>query len=203
MAFIPMPECAMFEVFLTANGQSMENVYHLQWDAPFDEAALLDAIGTIQAWLSLSWAPIVGAGISCVGIKGTALDDDSAVTATATLGEPITGELAEQLIPMSSNAVISWRTGLRGRSYRGRTYHVGITEPQQEAGELTTTALASITTCYQAFRTAIGATPYSHVIVSRYHNKVARTTGVANLVSGMVVRGALRSQRRRNVGIGA
>lgn len=93
------------------------------------------------------------------------------------------------MIPQGAG-VVTWRTNLRGRSYRGRSFLPWVAEQEQAFGNLSD--VSACQTGWNSFLTSMSATPTNPVVASYKH-------ATYNGVSSFVVRSKLRTQRRRNL----
>lgn len=131
---------------------------------------------------------------------GTAAGYDYAYTAVAG------GTTSTDMLPPQAAAVISWRTALAGRSYRGRTYLPGMVESNQAAGLWTATVItgceAIVTQMLAVFGPSGTDTNWQFCIISRYLNGAKRGTPVGtNVISGLSTT-VVYTQRRRTIGRG-
>lgn len=116
------------------------------------------------------------------------------------------GDTGTDLLPGQNTLVVTWRTGSKGRSYRGRTFLPFFLEGSQAGGAF----LSGYTNAAAGWALALknmygsGGTDgdWRLVIISRYHNKVKRVTPVATQVTDYAVRNTVYSQRRRQLGRG-
>lgn len=113
---------------------------------------------------------------------------------------PGDGTAGEGLPPQCAG-LFSWRTNLRGRSYRGRTYWPFMLEADQNAGTWVSSVLtpaAAIVTNLLAVYGPTGTDPdWQFCVISRQHNGVVRPTpAFTNVVSG-AFRTEVATQRRR------
>jgi hypothetical protein len=94
---------------------------------------------------------------------------------------------------------VSWRTGITGRSFRGRTYHLGLSEAQYVGSTLEVTPAGLILTAYDALLTTINAISGNQMgVLSRYADKAPRVNGLLTPISNVeFVDLVLDSQRRR------
>jgi hypothetical protein len=99
-------------------------------------------------------------------------------------------------------AAISWRTAKRGRSYRGRSFHIGMTSTMVTGSTLTAGTITSLTTAYNALLTAVNASGIALCVVSRFQNHVQLTNGESTPITVATIEGNLDSQRRRLIGRG-
>lgn len=120
---------------------------------------------------------------------------------------PEAGTFAGESLPLQDAVVVTWRTALAGRSYRGRSYISSLAESQQNAG----TIAAAMITNYQSFCSAMyggfvtnaAANNARLVVISRYLNKIERPNPIGTAVFSYAVRPTVYSQRRRQLGAGA
>ena len=107
------------------------------------------------------------------------------------IGTPQLCEGTGDLLP-SSAAVLSFYTGTRGPSGRGRSYIGPIVEGQADQGYLPTGTRTAMNTSWTTFMTALATgSPAVTLVVASYADEVART------VTSGFVREVLGTQRRR------
>lgn len=206
MAFIPVPETAEVTMVYTGpNSNRMVNVYHyvrptLGWDA--------DSLGDLGEAL-LSWENTVAKAqrsnqITCIGVECRDLSvQDSFVVSVAAI-PPIVGTVPSPVLPANVTFAVSFRTPFAGRSFRGRSYWIGLAEGDV-TGDFIATArsqgiLAAVTDLMDTVPTALNA---QLAVVSRFNNGVARSTGIATPVTSIIlVDLRVDTQRRRLVGEG-
>lgn len=105
----------------------------------------------------------------------TPLDGSSSTQQAATTGAKWTGNGgALDFVPALAQ-VVSLRTGLRGRSNRGRVYLPAVTEALQTAGTLNF-SLATQQTAWNTFATAMSVGTAPLVIASYLHATAANVT---------------------------
>jgi hypothetical protein len=122
---------------------------------------------------------------------------------------PIDGDIVDvNPLPPQSAAVISWQTGVKGTvgtfATAGRTYMPGIPQNGQISGFLQ----ATFQTAVDTFATKLWAafiddgTAYQQHIVSLTPGSQPVTVRAVNPVTGWTVNNVVRSQRRREYGVG-
>lgn len=123
-------------------------------------------------------------------------------TFSAVAGSDITGDD----LPPQSSLVVTWRTTLKGRSYRGRTYLPGWKESQQASGtwaaNATTAASDWADEMMRLYDGGAVNPNYQLSVVSRYLNGVKRLTPVATAIVSRSTRSVVYTQRRRTIGVG-
>jgi len=202
MAFQPCPGIAMCEVIFTADSQRMENVFHLVKSGAWSSADLEDAYNAFRDWIDGAWADNAVDNWSCVGFKGTDLTESTGATFEPTFGEAVVGGRSLPGLPTSNTVAISWKTALRGRSYRGRTYHVGLGLDDVSDSALTPTAIAALSVCYSELLAGLISAGMQLCVLSRVNNKAVRAEGIGTPVTSLSIDANLDSQRRRLPGRG-
>lgn len=111
----------------------------------------------------------------------------------------------EQLPPQSA-IVLSWKTALKGRSFRGRTYLPGYGEIDQNAGVLGSSALTAANTIVTQMLAVYGPTGtdanWQFGVISRIAAGVPRITPIFTAVTSGAARSTVFTQRRRTLGVG-
>jgi len=204
MAFVPAPNIIMCEIRGQKDGQLIEN--RIMVDALHDPtpADLQTMVDVLTFWINNTYKTLVPVDVTFTGLKITSLKSINAIQLTT--GLAIVGTIANPSAPNEVSYCISLRTGLSGRSARGRFYWLGL-------------ALASIGTQNRVgapFRTlstaaiqtligAITAANFRWVIVSYRTNKAPRVGGPVYfpVLTATTTSDVVDSQRRRRPGIGA
>lgn len=120
-------------------------------------------------------------------------------------------EAGSEGLPPQNAMVVSLRTGIAGRSYRGRLYLGGFGEASQSNGAFAAGYVSAIQTYLDDLVAALGSggsnTDYEWGIWSRKNG--GEDPGPYNLAAGWtpiteaIVRGSVFTQRRRTLGVGA
>ena len=203
MAFVPLPNTAMLELVYQIDNQYVENTFYYLGDWDDDTQALEDlATNGRQEWVD-NIQPLQSTVVRLVQIKATDMRTEGArgVILAAQPGD--VGTHGSPMLPLNVAAVISLKTILRGRSYRGRVYHPGLCEDQVTNSNIATATAADLTAAYGDFTqisTVVG--PATLAVASRYHNGLPRTQGVLTQVTTVICQSVVGSQRRRLPGRG-
>lgn len=209
MPFIPLPNAARVEMVYDYNGEIVENVFHVLGTVPFDATTLGDVGDVFFNWYenNLQGTQVVGATLEVIKVR--ALDSDTAPGIENTGGLPLSGSLTGDSLPNNSTVVIKWVTGLSGRSFRGRTYHIGLGAGDTvDPNTLSSSAQTALLTAYEALISEIETAGYQLVVASLYHGvdtdgkPIPRTEGIATPIIGARLDLTLDSQRRRLPGRG-
>lgn len=200
--FIPVSNTAEVRmVFATPGGQA-QNVFHIEKTSDWLAEDLDDLAQGFESSWGANLSPFVGSDITLVEVIAT--DMSSANGPSVASAANITGTNSQLSLPSNATAVVSFRTGLRGRSYRGRLYHVGLRRDMVSGDTIVPVQVTGLRTQYQEFfgdvLTLIPNT--THVVVSRCEDGVWRTNGVTTPVLDYLVENTVDSQRRRLKGRG-
>jgi hypothetical protein len=204
--FIPVPETAQVTMVYTGPNQNrMVNVYHfIRPTLGWDPDALGDLAEAMLAWESNTAKNQRSNQVICIGAEARDLSvQDSFVVAVAAI-PPIEGTRSSPVLPANVTLAVSLRTPFAGRSFRGRTYWVGLSEGSVQ-GDFVIPAVAQgvLAAIQQLIETVPQPLNAQLAVVSRYHNGAPRGVGIATPVtSAVLVDSRVDTQRRRLVGVG-
>jgi len=204
MGFVASPNCGEFGLQITVNGQKCANVFHVEGAAPYNAGTLTVVSAFLTTWWFDNIRPQLSNDVALTSIIARSLESINAPSIEFDDTMPIVGSASTNgpILPHNVTVAIKWTTGLRGRSYRGRTYHPALYEGQVvgsivDAGELT-----QLVDGYSALIPALAAEGYTLVVYSRYANKLERATGVCTPITNCSADDVVDSQRRRLPGRG-
>ena len=200
MPFQPATDIAECEVRMTLQGVPVENVFHFvtlgggPWDAGSIEAL---AENLLSLWTTI----ILPQQSSVLSLRSVLAKDLSAPVAPffeAFPLVPVNGSLIGAAVANQNAVVLTKRSGLTGRSARGRTYHVGITEDQMNGNFITEAYGDALNEGYELLRQEMADAGAVMVILSRFTGGVERPDGIAfNIVSMGLRNLRIDAQRRR------
>lgn len=198
MVFVPALNVAKAEMRFTWQSQIVENIYYFQKATALSKADS-DNIGgaMVTHWNGILKTDLP-VDISFEKVHVTDLTTQNSPAWDYTQGLPLPGTgAANASMPSSVTGAMSFLTGLRGRSYMGRIYVVGLYK-NAVTGNLMSTGFRDT---WYAFITALENTltaqGLTHVVVSNYHNGAARQQAVVTPVTGHFMGLTLDNQRRR------
>lgn len=204
MAFVPVPNTALAEIRMTDDFQKVENTLYFDFGAPPTVTDLQNLGADLLAWYIALMGPLQSSGVALREIYITDLTSATGPTHTETPATLITGGASGEQLPNNVSVAVSFRTALRGRSFRGRNYFVGLVDSQVAHNTLTGAMIAALTNAYNQLPASLGTSGAIWVVVSRFTAGAPRVTGVATPVSAVViVDDTVDSQRRRLPGRGA
>lgn len=210
MPFVPVANTVLVEIRLTANGQQCENTL---WFENATDPVVGDLIvlgSTLQSWWTTSVAPLVSSDVQLREILCTSQTTASSPQYSTVPAIPEFGTSTANIVPNNVTMSVSFRTALRGRSFRGRNYIVGMTEDQVAGNSFVAGVTALWQAAYEDILTAIGSTDFTWVVVSRFSgvdpvtgDPIPRAAGVTTPIGTvLVVDSFVDSARRRLTGRG-
>lgn len=204
MPFIPVPHTASVQMIFTQQGQRVENVFHVRKGAEWTTIQMDDLALVFIDWWNTNIRTHLADGVKLVNVIVTSLESAVAPGIEQTGGLPIASPTTLSPLPMNVTLAVKLQTALRGRSYRGRSYLVGLPASVVTGSTVDAGYLATLRTAYGQLVSDIGdaGDGWELVIVSRVHNKEPRTEGVAVTVNGVSIDSTTDSQRRRLPGRG-
>jgi len=205
MAFVPVPDGAKVAVEMSSSGEAVVNTFWFTQAGTWgvDELeALAEQVWTLYAaFVILRY----GSGVSLIKVTATDMRTQFAPQ-YATDHTPVPGEASSGVaLPNNVAICISKRTGLTGRSTRGRNYFlVQSTENLSGGQSVSATFAAAVDTLLEAISTAVNAIDWVEVVASFVQNKTPLATALTYVItSRAVVDLTVDSMRRRLPGRGS
>jgi len=162
--------------------------------SPSNQLTLATAIDT---WRKTHLNPLMTSNVAATDVKVYDLTSESSPVITLTATSPVSGSGTGQ-VPASAANVVTFNTGKRGRSFRGRNYMFGqpasvVNDPDH----WTSAHSVQLALAYAALGPAMNGAGFGHVVLSRQANKALRTLGVATPVTSYSISSRIENQRRR------
>ena len=108
------------------------------------------------------------------------------------------GTLIGTEAPVGDAMIVTFKTALRGRSYRGRNYVAGRVQGDiANENTWTTVRVLAMQNVYDNLPASIAAANWSHVVLSRYLNGNRRIVGAETFVQNYIAKGRIGTQRKR------
>jgi len=199
MAFQSVPNTAEMAFIFSADGNVMQNRINFECITdPYDATLLANLATAGDLWVDSDYLPAVSSDVQYLRTEVRGLNDefDLVVVEDANAGF---GGTVSAVYPLNVSKAFTLRSGLTGRSARGRFYTVGMT-----AGHTVNGSRTLITTAYRdAFINALTSlisdafvAGWVMVVTSRYHNGVKRTSGLNFAISQVGVSDMTTDSRR-------
>jgi hypothetical protein len=143
--------------------------------------------------------PLVGSGLELRSVEAVSIAEQNGPQAVFSAGLPAAGALAQQMLPGSVAFCVSLRTGLTGRSARGRYYWQGLTEDQVSGNTVASGTVTSIVGAMDNLISTITGISAFPVIVSYFSGGIARPGGPVTFLinDALAVDNIVDSQRGR------
>lgn len=201
--FVPVLNTVSVETICLYNSQRVENVYHVHVPSELESDMNLIA-AAVKTWWTTNVQPSIAQTVSLEKIVVKGMLSRTSTGIEYVTGLPVVGADNTQGLPNHCAIAVKWITGMRGRSFRGRTYHFGITTQRLSNQNTITAAYQTVLkNAYTALITDIEAiTDHYMVVVSKMANKSWRVEGVTTRIVGCAVDTTMDSQRRRLPGRG-
>jgi len=203
MAFIPAVNTLKAEMIYNHIGQICENVLYAQMAGTPSITDLTDYAGTLVNWFDTQLQPLVSNGTALVMVKVRDMTTESGAAIEFTVDLPISGTGGSAL-PGNVTVATKWSTGLAGRSFRGRSYLVGLPVGNNttNANVLDSGYASDLDDAMENLITDITVDDRTFVVASFFHLGAPRVTAVLTEIIAASVDTNLDSQRRRLAGRG-
>lgn len=204
--FIPAVGVAQIEMIFEYLGQRCENVFHaLVSGGAAPTVTQMQTLATaVETWERNFGVNNRHQSCSLVLIRVRDLSTQSGPAIEHVPVPPPVGTGAGEPEPGNVTVAIKWNTALSGRSFRGRTYHVGLPHNYVNGNQLAAGIQAGLVNPYGALLTGINESGANAqmVVLSYAHLKFWRDAAVATPITNPTVDPNLDSQRRRLAGRG-
>jgi len=156
-----------------------------------------------------NWMHPMGTGSECAHVLGVDVVPGVLGTYDRFVSPPVAGAQGGggDALPPQSALVLTFNTGVKGRSFRGRAFLAGQGEGHQNAGVWSTGIKTAAAFGPDALLERYGPsgtnTNFQWSVISRVHNQVVRPEPIATGITSYVVRPFVQNQRRRTKGVGS
>jgi hypothetical protein len=201
MPFVPVVNAVEVTVKYLYRQQICENVLgFLDNDGLPTTDDLINLLSLLQGWLNDEYMPFLSDDVVGLALHARSLTTVSSPVADSAF--TTTGGIAVPGDPNNVTLAVSFRTGIPGRSFRGRSYIIGVPSDQIAENTVSPTFLSNMLTAYAALPPILG-TMWSHAVLSRFTGGAPRVSGVASPVTSyLFTDNIVDSQRRRLPGRG-
>jgi hypothetical protein len=166
MPFVPVPDVARLAItYQDTSGNQAVNVLHFQdLDGIHSPAHLNLLVQQVAGWLASDWADTAASAWSAIQVEARYLNTEDDFYKIESVNIP--GTETGQALPSQDTIAISFRSGLTGRSRRGRLYHVGLSEAAVNGDYLIGTSRTVLIAAYEALMSATATDNWFLVVVS-------------------------------------
>lgn len=182
------------------NGQPVANVIHVRKNpvSAVTAADVQDAATTVSNWVVASLQAQQSSGMLLLNVTATDVSQAGGPQFITVTGTPEYGAQTGEVLPNNVAFVISFRTGLSGRSFRGRVYNAGLTADQVNGNQVTTAVADAFVGIYEQLAVDLADHDLEHVVLSTIADGVPRATGLATPITSYIyVDLVVDTQRKR------
>lgn len=203
MPFIALPNTIQANLRLTWQGQEVENVFHFQAPGAVSSADLAAVAEGVEDWWLSNMLPYVNADCQYREVYAVDMSSQTGGVFTASGGSGTPGTAGSDSLPNNCTVAISFRTANRGRSFRGRAYHIGLTRAQVVDNEVVPSIVTGLGAIYSLLLSGSAFGGCLLAVASKRSNNAWRAVGVVTPVIDVVLADpTVDSQRRRLPGRG-
>jgi len=199
MAFIPTPQGIRVAVEQELFGVPVVNVLTIKSEIPVDGSLLFAVELAFIVFWSDMMNDFLSEDLSLNRIVYTDMSTEEALQRIYTPPSSVTGGVTGAASPGNVALAMTLRTGLTGRSARGRIFLGGIPESSTTGNQFNGTPLALLNTAFDDFfndwSTSVPETAFA--VTSFVSEGVPRTEGRQLLITSAASNGRLDTQRRR------
>lgn len=205
MAFIPVLNTVGLFLRHSVGGAIMGNqIWVLDEEAGIVSPRVQQITEAVNTWWTTVLRNQISQSVALVAVEGRDFTVPDGEVFVAQNTPPPMGAVASPVLPAHTTLALSLRSGLAGRSRRGRIYHVGLSEGDVTGDFVAQPRADGIKTAWDTLRTAVLAPiNCTHVIVSFVSNGVPRETALRTPVTTTThIDLRVDTQRRRLIGEG-
>ena len=204
MAFIPVPNVAQIQCLGRVDGcLTVNDLYFEISGGGINQTNLAALVFVVSTWFTGNLAPLLSDDWTSERVIGVDLTSNVGPRSELSVSTP--GGVAGEANPNNVAACVSFRTGGRGRSSRGRNFVPGIPGSVVTLNTLDPAFISDLIGVYDGVKgPGTFLTGWQWVVVSRFTAGAPRVAGVPSPVTEVVMVGnTVRSMRSREVGHGA
>jgi len=207
MAFVPALDCAETVLrFTLPNLNEAVNVLNFRFLGGLPDDTDLNVLWDLmKTWHAAFYDTCQSNGVSLSSIYVRGLTTAFEPVIDAAVAPAQVGAVTTPPLPANVTLAISHRTGLAGRSRRGRSYVVGLAEGDVVGDFVTAARVTTINTAFNALRAAgtFVAAGWQFVVLSRFsEGELLDDAVVTPITTSFCVDGRVDTQRRRLIGEG-
>lgn len=198
MSFQPVPDGIQITMNYVSNlGTVAQNRYFVSDGTSPSPTNIELATETFNTWWAENLRAATNASWTLNNITGRGMDTEFGLEIINTTDLPEAGSGTGAAAAFQVSATITWLTGLVGRSFRGRTYFVGMAAAQALGNHLDSSFQAGIQTAFDALLELLDTAGFELGVVSFVSAGVPRTDGLFTPVTSARVNSQVHTQRRR------
>lgn len=201
--FVPAVNVAEIAMsFTDVTGDENINKFDVLRSSPWTNTTLLAMMNAFTSWFTTgdgthTYQKVVSSGCNLVAIKGRDLTTQHGISLVSNTGLPQAGLGSATAVAAGTTKAVTHRTGLAGKSFRGRTFLCAIPSgavPSPQSGLIVASFMTDVISAFTSLITAVSTADAacSLVVLSRYYQPggpntptVPRATGVMTPITSM------------------
>lgn len=198
MAFIPVMNVLKCVVRMSYPGRVYTNTLWFQKSGGWSAAGGILMCNTVREWWVDAILPLQSNAVSLLDVLGYDMSDSAGFVVSSGTAGPTAGGYVGAVLPGNVTLAISLRTDNRGKSGRGRLYHIGLPEGQVTNNTVDAGHVSDLDQGYVDFWTAVESESGADWgVVSFQKDGVVRNPGVFQPITQILVNNHVDSQSRR------
>jgi len=197
MAFQSAPECAEAVIQCTFGGVAVANVLNFRkLFSAYDQTAIDNLAEAVDGVVGASYLGLISSDVNYSGTLVRGLENELDLTAFNNVSSA-PGALTDDSLPANVTLCATLRTGLTGRSARGRFYLLPTVQNLMTTPNTFSSAVGTgLVTMLEDMIVATLAVDWQLVVLSRFNAGVKRTTAINNRVLTVEVRNLTSDSQR-------
>jgi len=196
MAFQSVPNAAELVIQATSSSKQMVNVLGFVKAGGYNALDIANLADAADAVVQSDYLPLIHGNVHYDGCLARGLENANDFVSLVTAGAG-NGTATGDLLPTNVTLCVTMRSALSGRSARGRFYALPTGASNQAGVNLFSSTYGNALEAFLvALETAAAAQGWTHCIISRFANKVARPTGVTFVVTSNGYRNLIMDSQR-------
>lgn len=188
MAFQPAPDIVEVVIHATLNTKPVANVLHFKSIGAYDQVKLDNLVDDVHANVDGTYQQLINSAVSLTEITGRGLSSIIDISSAQSISVGV-GTATLVALPPNQSFVATLRTGLTGRSARGRFYAFPSSSFWQDSNTSLSvdyaTALATMLTNIKNGSLALG---WLWCVLSRRSAGVLRATAIGTPITDVDIR---------------
>lgn len=177
MAFQSVPGVAEAVVVMTCNGATITNTFYF-FQAGYTQATIQDLADEVDGWVDVEYLPLLSSQLTYVEVNCRGLEDINDLEASSNTNAGVGGD-GDAPLPNNVALAVARKTGLTGRSARGRVFvPLNVGDLDTNENFVTNTAATNYVDALNALGVLTTAIDWEEVVVSRFTLGAARPFGI-------------------------
>jgi len=200
MAFQPAVGCIEVVIDWLQSGVPAANVLHGYKAGGYSQADLDNVAAGVDSEIAGGFLPLMTITQQYVQTRVRGLETSTDL-ASSNGTNAATGATVDEAAPNNVSFCVTFRTAFTGRSARGRFYAIAPHPGYFSAPNLVTTGYRDdVIDAIGSLVLGLTVNGFTHVVLSRFHDKVARAAAVAYPVTSIVARNLRVDSQRGRLG---